>query len=142
MNLANRQSLVEKIKLQGFPNPQQPLPVVSLEEFFLGNDDPGSIGCNLLDHPGIDYFYQLLGNLRQKSEVQDVLVEIYDLEEEGDAWPFSERVYLLTSASQPQVEEWVAPLQPDEVNEGWMFGLPPAAPALESGMSVFSIWWD
>ena len=30
--------------------------IVSIERFFDGNDDLGSIGCNLMEHPGVDTF--------------------------------------------------------------------------------------
>ncbi len=47
-------------------------PVVSLELFFEGNDDPGSIGCNLTDHPGVDRFYAVLRGIRDRPDVHGV----------------------------------------------------------------------
>ena len=37
--------------------------VVPIDRFFAGNDDLGSIGCNLDPHPGIDRFRQVLTGL-------------------------------------------------------------------------------
>jgi len=37
-------------------NPK-PAAVVSLEDFFEGNQDEGSIGCNIIPYPGLDQFY-------------------------------------------------------------------------------------
>jgi hypothetical protein len=54
----NRQILVNRIKAQGLPSPHRPLPLVTLEEFFTGNDDYGSIGCNLSPPLGPQYFYK------------------------------------------------------------------------------------
>jgi len=118
------------------------LPVVSLELFFEGNDDIGSIGCNLLNHPGIEKFYSVLKHIRNKSNVQDVFIEIMEYEEGDDVWPFSERVYILTEASTGEVTNWVKELEIDDISEGYMFGQPKVAPKLKVGYFVYSIWWD
>jgi hypothetical protein len=94
------------------------LPLVSLEDFFTGNDDEGSIGCNLTRHPGVDVFYQTLRQIRARPNVQDVLIGITDLQEvDVTTWPFSDTVYILADASQNQVEEWIHSLSPDECSE-------------------------
>src|SRR5262245_27366125 len=41
--------------------PQPPL--VAIERFFDGNDDLGSIGCNLMPHPGVEAFRDVLTGL-------------------------------------------------------------------------------
>lgn len=145
-----RRELVKKIRLQGFRSAEgvfpsfdeEPLPIVSLEDFFEGNTDYGSIGCNLIEHPGPQAFYSHLLSLRSRSDVQDVLVEIYEIEEDSNTWPFSERIYILTSASAKDVAEWLKPLAPDEIEEGYFLGKPPTAPRLWEAMQVFAAWWD
>jgi hypothetical protein len=42
-----RKNLTAKLRAQGLPSPDRPLPIVPLEDFFAGNNDYGSIGCNL-----------------------------------------------------------------------------------------------
>jgi hypothetical protein len=37
--------------------------LVSIDRFFDGNDDEGSIGCNLMKHPGVDTFRRTFGLL-------------------------------------------------------------------------------
>ncbi|MDQ2730251.1 MAG: hypothetical protein M3Y56_01215 [Armatimonadota bacterium] len=149
----SRNAAVQKILKQGMPDGRGPLPVLSLEDFFIGNHDEGSIGCNLRKHPGIDHFYKALLGIRNREDVQDVLIEVIDLneldseeyqdeEDEGAEWPFSERVYLLTTATVQQVEGWVQELGPDDVAEGWSSGKPPAAPVPNDGFGVISVWWD
>jgi len=121
----------------------EPRPIVSLEDFFEGNKDLGSIGCNLIDYPEIPKFYEVLKSIRAKDNVQDVLVEISEVDEEFLDWPFSETVYILTSASKEEIGKWMEPLQPDEIFEGWGFKkAPSAAPKLQDGMRVFGAWWD
>lgn len=135
-----KDKLIKKIYEQGYPDAQT-APLVSLEEFFEGNEDEGSIGCNLMDHPGIDTFYSVLFEIKSKPSVQDVLVEIMEVEV-GEYWPFSERIYILSSANPEEIEEWVKTLEPDEIEEGYMFGNPPIAPELYPNHKVFGVWWD
>jgi hypothetical protein len=139
-----RQQLIKKIKAQGESGFDKPFPVVSLEDFFTGNNDLGSIGCNLDEHPGMERFFAVLKSIRARPEVQDVLVTIYEYDEQDDTtWPFSERVYVLTSAPAVDLAEWAKELQPTEVlDDGFVGGVPPAAPKLRPGIKVLSLWWD
>ena len=61
MDVSRRNRLVEKLKVKQTQVGQNPGPTVSLEDFFEGNDDLGSIGCNLSAHPGVDVFCRLPG---------------------------------------------------------------------------------
>jgi hypothetical protein len=118
------------------------LPVVSLELFFEENDDIGSIGCNLLEHPGIEKFYTILKQIRNKPTVQDILVEIMEYDEGDEIWPFSERIYILTDVEEDEVIRWVKELEISEISQGYMYGQPKVAPKLREGYKVYSLWWD
>jgi hypothetical protein len=136
-----RQNLINKIKAQLPTDSNEIFPVVSLEDFFIGNDDLGSIGCNLTDHPGLPKFYSVLRALRERPEVQAVLVTIYEVvEDDTSMWPFSDRVYVFTSATSEQLRNWSSELQPDSIDEGFVGGPPSAAPLLAQGMKVLSLW--
>ena len=139
-----RRELIEKLKRIGLPPHGAPPPVVSLEDFFVGNEDYGSIGCNLSEHPGPQFFFERLKEIRLGGSVQDVLVEVSEVEEGDESmWPFSDRIYILSSAAKEEVAGWVAGLMPDEVGEGFAYGDPPAsAPGLREGVKVYGVWWD
>ena len=139
-----RRALIEKIRQQGEPDPMQQRrgPLVSLEDFFTGNQDLGSIGCNLFVHPGIATFYKVLREIRDRPEVQDVLIEITDLEETEGVWPFSDSVYILTSASPRKVARWLRRLRPDEAREVAAEWLPTRLPDLLPDHVVLLAWWD
>jgi hypothetical protein len=140
-----RSRLIEIIRAQGLPRPdgRVSLPVVSLDDFFDGNEDYGSIGCNLDDHPGPARFFSVLAAIRERENVQDVLVEIHEVEESDPSmWPFSDRVYLITSADVADVAAWLADLQPDEIEEGWAAAPPAAAPEVKPPNRVLAAWWD
>lgn len=122
--------------------PPTPSPVLSLEDFFEGNTELSSIGCNLLEHPGIETFYSVLKDIRSRDDVQDVLIEISEIDVKYSDWIFSESLYVLTSANKDEVHEWLKPLQPDETYEGWSGGKPSAAPEPKEGMKVIGAWWD
>ena len=133
-------NLISEIKRQLSIFPDES-PIVSLEQFFYGNTDESSIGCNLLNHPGIDVFNSVLLKIRKQENVQDVLIEIYEYEDVGE-WPYSERIYMLTSASKSEIEDWVKELGPTEVDEGWIDDCVVGKPVLRNGYTVFNLWWD
>jgi hypothetical protein len=138
------EALNAKIRAQLAPGAtigRGPGPVVDLEDFFRGNDDRGSIGCNLSEHPGPQWFYLILRNIRARDDVQDVLVEIREFNVEGQ-WPFSDQVYILTTATPEQVADWLEHLNPDAIEEGYLSGEPPGAPELRPGFRVVGAWWD
>ena len=117
--------------------------VVSLEDFFNGNNDLSSIGANLADEqPSIEKFYSHLKDIRSRTDVQDVLVRIYDAPDENNEWASTDTVYLLTSLSKDEAARLFSPLKPTEIHEGWMYGHPKGSPALKNGIKPFSIWWD
>ena len=138
-----RRALIEKIRKVGLPLSGESLPVVSLEDFFVGNEDYGSIGCNLSEHPGPQFFFDKLKEIRNRDSVQDVLVEISEVEEGDESmWPFSDRIYILSSAAKEEIAAWVASLMPDEIEEGFAYGEPPSAPPLGKDVGVYGVWWD
>jgi hypothetical protein len=91
-------------------------------------------------HPGTQKFFEVLRSIRSRPEVQDVLVSIFDIE--AGMWPFSERVYVLTSTTPKKLAKSAESLEPSEVDEGYIGGKPPAAPRRKPGMNVLSLWWD
>jgi hypothetical protein len=107
--------------------------LLSLEEFFTDNDDLGSIGCNLNDHPGVNAFSQIFLSIRERPDVSDVRVAIRDFADSPEEWPFSDTVYVVTSASVDEIAAIVESLQPDEVQ---------IDDTAMAGQRVVSVWWD
>ena len=142
MNAEARQRLIDRIKAYGPPMAGGSLPLVTLEDFFAGNEDFGSIGCNLWPQLGPGFFYEKLKQIRDQPNVQDVLVEINEVVEDPATWPFSDRVYILTSATRDEVSTWAALLQPDAVEDGFAISASDQAPLLGPGTKIYSLWWD
>jgi hypothetical protein len=150
-NLQKRNSLIAKIVPQYDANDNaEVMPVVGVAEFFDGNADEYSIAPNIVGsgHPGLAEFQRVLSEIRDKPSVQDVLIAIHetpeaDDPEDFDIWPDSDTVYVITSASPEELEQWAQPLKFSEVSEGWSGGVKPAAaPPPEPGMRVLKLWWD
>jgi hypothetical protein len=64
MDIMKRNRSVRRLAAE--PEPQ----LVPIEEFFDGNDDLGSIGCNLPEHPGIAVFRDILVGLTLRPDVE------------------------------------------------------------------------
>lgn len=138
-----REKLILRLKALGLPSHGRPRPLVSLEEYFTENEDLGSIGCNLTEHPGLETFYRVLKDIRSRPSVQDVLVEVVEVEEQDlSMWPFSDRVYVFASTTAGEISTWSRKLQPDAIENDFPHQRPNGAPDLKAGMNVFSLWWD
>jgi hypothetical protein len=126
-----------KAELEVQPEPQ----VVRADRFFDGNDDTGSIGCNLSEHPGIAAFQQVLTGLERRSDVQAVYAQITELDPGEDSWPFTDTVLVAGKISTGDLTAAVSSLEPDEVSPVEDFGAS-AAIAAKHGTPVHVIWWD
>lgn len=121
----------------------RPRPLVTLEEFFEGNDDAASIGYNLPHPPEPSEFYKFLLGLRTKRDVSDIRVQVQDLED-PDGWPSSDTIWIITTASAQEVRSWFPErLAPDDVFEGFeslhysveKYVVPP-------GQRAVRVWYD
>ena len=139
MNLAARGRLLSEIRAQRSRDEEV---AVSLELFFTGNDDPGSIGCNLGSaQPSMETFRDVLLRLRARPEVQDLVVRITDAEDDT-AWPFTDTLYVISSLPPKVLGEALSCLRYDALQRGWMHGKPPAVATPREGFSPYSVWWD
>lgn len=122
----------------------RPRPMVTLAEFFEGNDDPASIGYNLPDPPMPADFHRLLTGIAARPDVVDVRIEVKDLED-PDGWPSTDSLWIVTTAPLAVARTWFPDrLAPDEWHERATIGaeddvepvpVPPGARALRA-------WYD
>jgi hypothetical protein len=116
--------------------------VVSVEDFFDSNTDEGSIVCNLIPHPGIDFFFKHLLEIRNHTEVQALLVQIYEVDEKMGTWPFSERIFVYTSLPKDEISRMMKSLKYDEIEAGFIWGRPLSSEIPQPGMKGYGFWWD
>ena len=93
-----------KLELSSQPEPQ----IVPIEAFFDGNDDIASIGCNLLQHPGIQAFRTTLSGLLTRSDVKAVYAQISELDPGENCWPFANAVLVLGSIRPEELQTIVS----------------------------------
>ena len=89
----------------------RPRPLLTIEEFFDGNDVDGSIWCNLIietpqgtSSPTPAMAREVLEQIRSRPEVDDLRVAVSDIE--NPDWPFSEEVILVTDVDATTVRKW------------------------------------
>lgn len=135
MDNAKCQTLKQQLADQ--PEPQ----IVSVAQFFDGNDDLGSIGCNLDPHPGVDAFRDVLTGLLGRPDIQAVYAQISELDPGEGSWPFTDTILVVGKISADDLRSAVISLQPDEVGASEAFGVSPHI-AESHGSPVLVVWWD
>ena len=137
---AKRVQLIAAIKaLAKLPSTQRVL--IPISQFFDGNDDQGSIGCNLSKHPGLRAFHKLLGRIQLMEEVAGVYLAITEVDETYDTiWPFTDTALIATRLAPSAFESILGPLAPDSISRSEeSFANPPSMP---EGYHLVSVWWD
>jgi hypothetical protein len=121
----------------------RPRPLVTLAEFFEGNNDYASIGYNLSDSPSPPEWYQLLQGIAKRPEVKDVRIEVKDLEDPS-GWPSTDTIWIVTTASPEQVRTWLPKrIAPDEIIEGFEESASPVEHYdVPTGHRALGLWYD
>ncbi len=134
--------ITERVSRHGDVNePATPRPLLILAEFFEGNEVTGSIGCNLTPTLEPSEFYELLRRIAARPEVADVRVQITMFDDPD--WPFSDTVWVITSAAPEQVAAWFdEAVRPDECLSGWTDGMTFEPCPVPPGMKPVACWWD
>lgn len=125
----------------------QAAPVVDLDLFFDGNVEEESIAPNQWGdgRPPIAAMYEVFKNICARPEVSDVFVGLHSDWNDpvfADDVPPAETVFIVTSASEAEVENWVSGLHADGVGRGWPYGKPCNAPELASAHHLYWISWE
>lgn len=135
INKSKRKRLLKE--LSRLPEPQ----IVPIDRFFDGNNDPGSIGCNLPEHPGMDVFRDVLVGLTSRSDIEAVYAQIAELDPGEDSWPFADTILVVGNVSTGELRRLLAPLQPDEIGPADTFGVPTSV-SDRHRTPILAAWWD
>ncbi|MBC7487960.1 MAG: hypothetical protein H7282_14560 [Cytophagaceae bacterium] len=114
--------------------------VLTLKDFFEGNDIQNSIGVNLFDRPSTQDFYNTFKKITEESK-GEAFVRIADVED-PEEWFFSDAIHLVCDMTLEEVEAAMEPLQADIIEEAWSYGLPGNLDASYHDKKVFTIMWD
>jgi len=133
--------ITERVCRHGHPDlVESPTPLLTVFEFFEGNTVLGSIGCNLESVPRPVEFYNLFQLMLKRADVSDIRIQITAFDDPD--WPFTDTVYIMTSATESEVASWFpAALAPDEVWTGFIdqefeyYAVPEKT-------NPIACWWD
>jgi len=122
-------------------------PVVSIDDYFQGNEDEESIAPNQWGdgRPSVREIYEHLKQIEARSDVQGVFVGVHQDwpdAERFEEWIPAENIHIYSSASQAVAEQWIARLHSDGISPGWPYGKHAAAPEPLDGYHVYTIYWD
>jgi hypothetical protein len=134
--------ITERVNRNGdVDDPDTPRPLLTLEEFFEGNEVVGSICCNCTPTPEPSEMYAVLKQIRQRPDVADVRVQITMFDDPD--WPFSDTVWVVTSAAAEEVKSWFAEsIAPNETWAGWTDDVAFEPLPIPAGMQPVACWWD
>ena len=134
--------ITQRVCRNGHPDdPRTPSPLLTLAEFFGDNTCVGSICCNLSPVPRPAQVHSVLKAIEARPDVAEVRVKITMFDD--PAWPFSDTIYVMTTASPEEVRSWLdEELQPDEIWEGFASGETYEAYDIPAGFRPVGVWWD
>jgi hypothetical protein len=136
------QRIAERVNRNGDPDDvDTPRPLLTIDEFFDGNTSVGSIGCNLPQAPLPSVFYDLFKRILARDDVADIRVQVTAFDDPD--WPFSDTVYIMTTASPEDVASWFdTGFAPDAVSEGFNPGVTYESYVVPAGVRPIGCWWD
>ena len=101
----------------------------------------GSIFCNLVPIPKPQEVRDILSTIASRPDVADVRIQITSFDD--PSWPFSDTVWVITTASSAQVVEWFPKqVKPDDVFVGWLPNVNYEAIPVPEGMLPIACFWD
>jgi hypothetical protein len=146
IDIVKRDIIVKKYDLLNFHNFDKPI-LLSIDEFFDGNNDEGSIAPNLIDKPCISEYYDILKKLSENPKVIACYVKlnevmIYDNGKLNDnEWFYSDMIYIIGDLTKEEVKEATKKLKPDEVEyEVEMINEDTYKKYIDK--KIVYIWWD
>ena len=136
--------VTERVFVNGHPEDRKvPTPLLTLVEFFEGNREAGSIGCNLDCYPDPAEFYRLLREISERPDVSDIRMQITCVDTPGVEWPFSDTIWIMTSAGPKEVMSWFpAHLSPSECWSGWISNYRYEPVDIKIGHAPIAAWYD
>lgn len=144
--MSHRKILLERVEALDALD-EDHFPVVTLDEYFLGNDQEQSIAPNQwgFGRPSIREIHARFKCIEQRPDVQGVYVGLHqDWCEalECDDWPAAENIHVYSSAPQAVADQWIEGLESDGIIVGWPYGKHAGAPEPQDGYQVYTVYWD
>ena len=146
IDVEKRKIVVKKYDLLNFPNLKQPT-LISIDEFFDGNNDEASIAPNLIEKPKVSEYYRVFKKLSKNPKVIASFVKlnevmIYDNGKLNDnEWFYSDMIYIIGGLTKEEIKEITKSLEPDEVEYDDEMTIRNIDKKYKDKNIVY-IWWD
>ena len=149
MDLDRRTALLDQLRPFGLdaspPRAGFALPLVTLDDFFIGNDDARSIGPQIgAAHPGVAAIHALLQSIAARDDVDAVLVQAADAQwayDSDDEWVAANCVVIVTSADASDIALWRQQLGCTALAKGLPEPMAPNAPSLRDDQTAWHLVW-
>ena len=121
VDIVKRDIVVKKYNLLNFENVKKPI-LISVKEFFDGNNDIASIAPNLIEKPKISEYYKVFKELLENEKVENIFVNIKDIniyengKLENSEWFYSDIIYIVGKIDKQEVIIKTKKLKPSEVD--------------------------
>ncbi|MFB9978087.1 hypothetical protein ACFSQQ_33340 [Mesorhizobium kowhaii] len=117
------------------------MPLITLEQYFDGAEGEAGLLCNSHEAPDNDMVLVAFKSIRDKPEVHDVRIAITQCDTKE--WPFSDKVVVITRASEDDVIGWLpSGFEPDDTWEGDVDHLPAEKIEIPPGFRKLWLWYD
>lgn len=103
MGAEKHQEFIDHLHEISFSETSDAITAVPLECVFDGNDDEGSIGCNLYPHPGLASLFTQFAQFRDNPIVR-LYIEIHEMPSDSNSWLYAERAYAIGDVDRAAVE--------------------------------------
>ena len=146
IDIVKRDIVVKKYNLLNFPNLKEPT-LISIDEFFDGNNDEASIAPNLIEKPKVSEYDKVLKKISENPKVTASFVKlnevmIYDDGKLNDnEWFFSDMIYIIGDLTKEEIKEATKSLHPDEVEYDDEITIRNIDEKYKDKKIVY-IWWD
>ena len=117
------------------------MPMITLEQYFDGAEGEAGLLCNSHVAPDNDTVLATFKSIRDRPEVHDIRIAITQCD--NGEWPFSDKVVVVTRASEDEALGWLPPgFEPDETWEGDVDHLPAEKIEVPSDYRKLWLWYD
>ena len=146
IDVVKRDALVKKYDLMNFAGNKH-MVLLSIDEFFDGNNDEASIAPNISVKPEMAQYYKVLKTLSKHPKIVDAFVEIKDVMIYDDGklhdndWFYTDVAYFVGDLTKEEVREAVKSLLPDEVEYDTDNRISNFKSEYKDKKIVF-VWWD